>query len=164
MKKVIRDAQDRIHSIAGVHELLYNTDRFMDIPFSIYLDKLLGQILDVYNTDRQGIDVRLDCEELVLNINQAIPLGMLISELITNSFKHAFPDGETGIIDLELHSENGTVYVEYRDSGEGFAPSKFETSTSIGFTIIRTLLDQLSATYSVETENGFYLRFKFYQM
>ncbi|MCH8547390.1 MAG: ATP-binding protein [Balneolaceae bacterium] len=163
LKKVLQNTQDRIHSIAGVHELLYNTDQFHDIPFSIYLDRLSDQLLGVYSTRERGIDFCPECSDLLLNINQAIPLGMLISELITNSFKHAFEGDSRGTIELSLKAENGIVRVVYRDNGIGFDPDIFKKSSGIGFTIIRTLLDQLEATYTMDSENGFYLSFRFYQ-
>lgn len=163
LKKVLQNTQDRIHSIAGVHELLYNTDQFNDIPFSIYLERLSDQLLEVYSAGKREILFRPECGDLLLNINQAIPLGMLISELITNSFKHAFDSDSGGIIELGLQAEGGIVRVEYRDSGSGFDPDMFNKSSGIGFTIIRTLLDQLEATYTMDSEKGFYLSFRFYQ-
>jgi two-component sensor histidine kinase len=161
---VVRMTQDRIQSIAGVHELLYQTDRFTDIPFETYLQRLSDHLMDIHNGETRSIECRIQCENVNLSINQAIPLGMLISELITNSFKHAFDGEQSGIIEISLKSSKYKIHVDYRDNGDGFDPSDFETDSSIGITIIKTLLKQINAKYRIQTSEGFHLKTSFKRM
>lgn len=158
---VVRMTQDRIQSIAGVHELLYQTDRFTDIPFETYLNRLTDQLMEIHNGQARNIECLIECENVNLSINQAIPLGMLISELITNSFKHAFDGEQSGIIEISLKSSKYKIHVDYRDNGDGFDPSDFETDSSIGITIIKTLLKQINAKYRIQTSEGFHLKTSF---
>jgi two-component sensor histidine kinase len=157
----LQTTQNRIQSIAGVHELLYHSDTLSEVPFEEYLNKLMKKHLDVYDNGESHINVNIDSQINSLNINQALPLGILMSELVTNSFKHAFNDNEEGEIKINISGDQDIIRVYYSDNGPGFKKESFETSTGLGVTIIRTLLGQLHAEYELDSENGFKLRFTF---
>ncbi|WP_069132906.1 histidine kinase dimerization/phosphoacceptor domain -containing protein [Rhodohalobacter halophilus] len=153
--------QNRIQSIAGVHELLYRSDTFSEIPFDQYLQQLINKHLAVYLIQGKDIDIQVNCTVKSMSINQAIPLGLLMSELVTNSFKHAFKEREKGIVKIHIFQKGDFVEVTYQDDGKGFDKSMFENSTGMGITIIKTLINQLGSNYKVDSENGFRIRFKF---
>ncbi|MDZ7757887.1 histidine kinase dimerization/phosphoacceptor domain -containing protein [Rhodohalobacter sp.] len=158
---ILQKTQNRIHSIAGVHELLYNSDDLSSIPFRQYLSNLINRHLDVYVEDKKSIDVKIDSSVETLSINQALPLGVLISELVTNSFKHAFTDKTEGEIHLNVTSDRDYVHVQYFDNGPGFQKEQFEDGKGLGITIIKALIGQLQAKYKLESEDGFKLKFSF---
>lgn len=154
----LEDAVNRIQSIATVHEILYSTDNFIDIDIEKYIKKLVANISSTYPKLVDAVDIRCNIDQINLTINQAVPLGLLQNELITNSVKHAFSHSESGTIDIEIHRiDSSTMAMNYRDSGKGFNKKKLESSESLGFTLIQSLLQQLDATVSIETEHGFHL-------
>ena len=158
---ILQKTQNRIHSIAGVHELLYNSDDLSSIPFRQYLSNLINRHLDVYVEDKKKIDINIDSSVETLSINQALPLGVLISELVTNSFKHAFKDRSEGEILLKVTSDKEKVHVLYSDNGPGFNKDDFEKGKGLGITIIKALIGQLHADYVLKSEDGFNLKFSF---
>ena len=158
---ILQKTQNRIHSIAGVHELLYNSDDLSSIPFRQYLSNLINRHLDVYVEDKKKIDINIDSSVETLSINQALPLGVLISELVTNSFKHAFKDRSEGEILLKVTSDKENVHVLYSDNGPGFNKDDFEKGKGLGITIIKALIGQLHADYVLKSEEGFNLKFSF---
>lgn len=161
LESVLRKIQLRINSIAGVHELLYDTDNFTEIPLESYLLNMFDHLNNVYREDEKAIRFDLDIKMEVININQAVPLGMLFSELFTNSFKHAFQNSEDGNIQIKVKSGDGIITVIYRDTGIGLVKTDFEKSSTIGLTLIKTLLRQLDADYFIEEKDGFCIQFSF---
>jgi len=158
---ILQKTQNRIHSIAGVHELLYNSDDLSSIPFRQYLSNLINRHLDVYVEDKKNIDIKIDSSVETLSINQALPLGVLFSELVTNSFKHAFKDKSEGEIHIKITSDNEYVHVHYSDNGPGFNREDFEKGKGLGITIIKALIGQLHADYELASEKGFNLKLSF---
>tara|TARA_R100001591_G_scaffold118644_1_gene143448 strand:+ start:8061 stop:11162 length:3102 start_codon:yes stop_codon:yes gene_type:complete len=161
LKALLDETARRIKSIAQVHELLYNTDSFTDIPFDKYVRSLTNSISETLNNKNGIINLKID-ENLVININQAIPLGLLLNELITNSFKYAFDlTSKNNVINFSLEFKDGAYYANYNDSGSGFERSKLESSSSLGSLLIDTLLQQLEADFNIETEKGYTIDFTF---
>lgn len=160
LKVVLGETARRIKSIAQVHELLYNTDSFTNIPFDKYVRTLTDSISETLDNKNGTINLEID-ENLQININQAIPLGLLLNELITNSFKYAFDSSNTNQINFSLIFENDTYYAKYSDSGSGFDKSKLKSSSSLGSLLIDTLLQQLEADSKIKTASGFQIEFSF---
>lgn len=161
MLTVLRNTRNRIFSIAGVHEVLYSTQSFSEISFETYLQKLFHHLLDVYGRSPENISLILNIEKKKMNINQAIPIGLIMNELAVNSFKHAFSDQKIGKIQIDVLEEEGQIKIIYQDNGAGFDARQFHTGTTMGLTIIKTLLKQLQAEYSVEDREGFRIEFSF---
>jgi two-component sensor histidine kinase/ABC-type amino acid transport substrate-binding protein len=134
----------RIKSIAMVHEKLYESKDFKSIPFHVYLTEILPKIENKYNFNKR-IKVHKDVDIIHLNINLAIPAALLINELVTNSFKHAFPDQNTGVIVINLKSRGDKVQLSVEDDGIGL-PEFIdpEDRSSVGFMLINTLSKQLN--------------------
>ncbi len=151
---------NRIHSIAKVHELLYQTSSFSQVNIREYISNLANTVTDTLQLEK-NIDIRLNVEDIEMNINEIIPLGMLLNELLTNSLKYAFQDKKEGVITLEITPIPDAYKVHYQDNGRGFNLAEFEQSKSLGLTIVNMLLKQLQADYEVNTENGFNISFTF---
>ncbi|MBO6587151.1 MAG: PAS domain S-box protein [Gracilimonas sp.] len=161
LQLILKETQNRIYSISGVHELLYNTDSFTDITFGEYAVKLIDRIRDMFDSSDKSIVIEHQFDSRRLNINQAIPLGLLMNELITNSFKHAFNGRNNGRIFISLKENGDLIEVVYEDDGKGFDKDIFDESNTLGVTLIKTLIDQLTANYEIESDNGFRFSFSF---
>lgn len=157
----LEDAVNRIQSIATVHEILYNTENFNVIFLDTYLDKLTLNISKTHPSFISDINLISDIEHVGISINQAVPVGLLLNELITNSLKHAFSNNEGSIYISIKNLDEATVNLKYSDSGLGFDTKALETGTSLGYKLINSLLLQLEADYSIETESGFKLECNF---
>ena len=156
------DAQNRIKSIAMVHELLYSTEEFSKVKLGTYYERLIDSISGNMDMKSQEIAKNLDIQIESLNITQAIPLGLLINELVTNSIKYAFPEPQPDCqINLSISRKDRLVSVEYTDNGVGFSMSSPSFKAGLGFQIMDSLLQQLEATYELEPHDGFTIRFTF---
>ncbi len=153
---------NRIISIAMVHELMYNTKDLSSINVHEYLDKLIPAISATMQSKQQEVKFNIEVQDYRLNINQAIPLGLLLNELITNSFKYAFNGSAQNRIIIELTVEGDLVNVCYADNGRGFPVTvDFNTPKNLGLNLIHAQLKQLDATYQATTVNKFELNFWF---
>ena len=151
---VLLEAINRIRSIGFVHELLYQSDSMIDIPFSEFLNSYLYHIENTFSIP-ENIDIEFEILDGVLNVNEAIPLGLLINELVTNSLKYGVNEG--GLIEIKLskHSDNGSLYrFYYRDSGPGIILENLSKGT-LGMQLIETLLVNLDAEYEINMDGKF---------
>jgi len=159
----LRESQSRIQSIAMVHEKLYQSESFSEIDIDRYIDDLLSMIINsMINTDN-SIKVTRDMDSVAMNIAQAIPCGLLLNELITNCYKHAFGDREEGAIHISLKQKDHHIRLRVSDNGRGL-PDDFNIDqvTSLGMTLINTLVTQLNGELEIHNEGGtaFIIRFE----
>ncbi|MDZ7718800.1 MAG: PAS domain S-box protein [Balneolaceae bacterium] len=152
----------RIHTMATIHEILYQSGNFSKLSFSKILEKLIESISSTMGQDK-NIDVRFTPVPLELNINQAIPCALIVNEVITNVYKHAFKGRKKGILDVNLSIVNDSVDIEIKDNGIGL-PKSFtsQDAKSLGIHLIKTLALQLEAEYSFNSSGKgteFRLRF-----
>lgn len=154
IKKVLDEAKSRIKSMGFVHEILYKTEDFANVDFSEYLERLCKSLMSTLRSPDKEIEIIQSCDSLKLPIEKAIPLGLLINEVIVNSYKHAFKGLSGGLIELSL-KKNGDFYcLNIKDNGVGFSnlekPS--ETSGSLGMKLIKTLTKQLCGSLDLQSE------------
>lgn len=161
-RHLLNETKNRIFSIFEVHELLYQNKDFTKVNFSDYLDKQLARIKSSYDPQIEQVHFHTNVDNAIININLAIPLGLLFNELITNSLQHAFKN-HTGqpVIEITFKEKDGLIELEYRDNGRGMERDFFTTRNSMGLTIIRTLLRQLAADYTFREKEGFHIVFRF---
>ncbi|MEP1151133.1 MAG: histidine kinase dimerization/phosphoacceptor domain -containing protein [Balneola sp.] len=155
-KKVLEEAKSRIKSMGFVHEILYKTEDFANVDFSEYLEKLCNSLKNTLRSPDKNIEIVQTCDSLKLPIEKAIPLGLLINEVIVNSYKHAFTDLNEGVIELSLKKNDDFYCLNINDNGVGFSnleePS--ETSGSLGMKLIKTLVKQLRGNLDVQSKYG----------
>lgn len=147
----LKESQMRVHSIALVHEKLYQTENFSHIHFDDYIQELLDAINSTYLGSNDKIQVVTELEEVVLNINQAIPCSLLLHELVVNSLKHAFSEQEDGIVQISLAKVKDEVRLKVEDNGKGLSP---DDSDSLGMTLVKTLCKQLEGEIEISSNNG----------
>jgi PAS domain S-box-containing protein len=161
---VLRDSQSRLQTMALIHEQLYQSKDLQEIDFEAYLRRLVQNLLLSYGEAATHITLNLAIASVYLNIETAIPCGLLINELVTNALKHAFPEQTMGMIDIHLHSDpEGYLNLLIQDDGIGLDPDIFTTQTgSFGVKLIKILARQLKADMSIQSEPGtlFHLRFR----
>lgn len=159
---VFEQSINRIISIAMVHELMYKSPNLSSVNVNSYLEMLIPAISASMQDESKNITFKIDIEEYKLNINEAIPLGLLLNELITNSFKYAFNGNEDGEIKIKLSGKENEITILYEDNGVGFdETTDFNTPENLGLNLIHAQLQQLDAEYEVETNNKFKLEFNF---
>ncbi|OPY30377.1 MAG: nitrate/nitrite sensor protein NarQ [Methanocella sp. PtaU1.Bin125] len=155
-REMLRDSRNRIKSMALIHEKLYRSENLSRINFAEYVRSLMSHILTTYGSGGDRINVRVDVEDISLNIDTAIPLGLIINELVTNSFKHAFPGGAGGEISVELHRDGAGQYLlTVGDDGAGM-PGDFdvEHTTSLGLQLVNALVQQTNSKVTILREKG----------
>lgn len=146
IKAILFQSKTRIESMCKVHEMLYSTNDLSGINYGDYLHELLANLILNAKGELSTISLNLDVQQLFLNINTAIPLGLLINELVTNTLKYAFPNNEKGIITIKLNAISNTQFkLYYSDNGIGYSRDLvFTASKSLGFQLIESLTEQLN--------------------
>jgi two-component sensor histidine kinase len=154
VKNLFEDSQNRIQSMAVIHELLYQSDDLSEINFAEYINRLVSNLFLSYNHYHTGIKPVTHLQECYLSIETAIPAGLLINELVTNAFKHAFPQRE-GEVTINLTTkEKEPIKLEVRDNGIGLpANLDWEKNNSLGLRLVRLLSQQLDAEIEVNANN-----------
>jgi PAS domain S-box-containing protein len=162
--EMFRESQRRIRSMALIHERLYQSSDLSRIEFSEYLRNLATHLFHSYQVDTSRVQLKIEAEEVALNINTAIPCGLIVNELISNALKHGFPEGRAGRLDIDLRRVEGDGYtLRVADDGVGFpAGLDFRKTESLGMQIVNTLASQIDASIDLDREKGtrFTIRFQ----
>ncbi|MDH7512070.1 MAG: histidine kinase dimerization/phosphoacceptor domain -containing protein [Clostridiales bacterium] len=164
--KALREGQNRIRSMALVHEKLYQSKDLSRIDFGEYIRKLSVHLFQSYQVDPGRIELKQDIEGIFLDINTAIPCGLIMNELISNSLKHAFPEGRKGEIYLELRRQDEKrLLLSVRDNGVGLPEDLdiYKTKT-LGMQIVTLLAFQLDGTIELSREQGTEFRILFQEL
>lgn len=152
LKKHLQDSQLRIHSMAIVHEMLYQSETLSEIGMTQYMAKLADVVQDTLQPENKDIQVITDTDDIILNVNQAIPCALIVNELITNAFEYAFKDRDSGRINVNVHQQGKEIIAEVRDDGIGL-PADFndKKQNSLGIYLVNTLGQQLEADLNVDS-------------
>ena len=162
--EIFRESQSRVKSMAIIHEKLYQSADFASINFEEYIKSLVSYLLSYYSTN--SIQAEIDVEnDIVLNMDTAVPCGLIINELVTNSIKFAFTGITAGKIYIKLHSVDGFYILIVGDNGIGLPPElDFENPQKLGLQLVNTLTDQLEGKIDFNGENGTEFRIKFKEL
>jgi PAS domain S-box-containing protein len=161
-RKGLNESQDRIHSMALVHQLLYQSKDLAVIDFGEYLTKLTNRLAQTYSAAPDRVLVHVSASAVGLDIDRAIPCGLIINELVTNALTHAFPEGHKGHIDVDLRQESDNLVLTVADDGVGMSPHlRIEEAQTFGLRIARTLTLQLGGTIEVSRDEGTRVRVTF---
>ena len=155
-RQALFESQQRIIAMSMIHETLYSSQYLSSIDLSVYLKNLVHHLQGVYCANT-GINIILELDEVELGLEQAVPCGLIINELVTNAYKHAFPGDSKGTIKIRLHpSDEREVILEVIDDGVGFASDPDpENSSSLGLILVTGLLKhQLKGSLNVSNEGG----------
>lgn len=159
----LAEIQDRIKSIALVHEKLYQAETLADVDLADYIEDLIKMIRTSLGSTHKNIQINSKLESIRMNNKKAVPLGLIVNELINNCYKYAFQNREKGKIDVKLNSDGDITELTVQDDGEGL-PDNFEEKTldSLGMTLINAFTMQIDGELDVTSKNGtaFKVRFK----
>ncbi|PRC91954.1 sensor histidine kinase [Solimicrobium silvestre] len=151
VKSMLMDSQNRIQSMALIHQTLYQSHDFASVDFGEFLNALVPTLVSSYCVDVRNVELKIDAGSVFLPINSAIPCGLLINELITNALKHAFPDNRQGEIAVSLtrHDKNKILLV-ISDTGVGI-PSELDVDNveTLGLRLVALLSQQLEGTLTI---------------
>lgn len=157
LEKIFTDFQDRVGAMSLIHEALYQSDNLSHIDFEGYLKKLCRNLSQVYGATGKGIELRVAKSNVSLNMDQGIAVGMLISELISNAFKHAFPDDKGGFVHVELADlGEANVRLIVEDNGVGIPKDiDINAPASLGLRLaMATAKRELGGNVTLDTDNG----------
>ncbi|MFW5695844.1 MAG: sensor histidine kinase [Alkalispirochaeta sp.] len=149
------ESKNRIYSIARVHESLYGTENLSEVDMASYIRELVYDLRNAYGRG-DTIDIELEVDEIELGIEHAIPCGIILNELLTNVYRHAFPDGRPGQISVTFTVRDSNRYrLTVTDNGIGLTPAAAEGSPrSLGMRLVRILVDQLGGYVEFSGEGG----------
>lgn len=154
---MFKDSQNRIRSMALIHEKLYQAKDLSKIDFSEYIHDLTHTLMRSYSAHSQAVRLNVDIRNIRLSIDTAIPCGLIINELVSNAFKHAFPSSQPeGEISIKLHSiSDGKFILSVRDNGVGFPPHlDFQNTETLGLELVCTLTAQLEGEIQLFRDQG----------
>lgn len=158
--ELIRGNQNRIHSMALLHKKLSVSDNVNEVNLNKYITELAELVKESYDNHRKKISLSITCEIEKMSIKKALPVGLIIVELVSNSMKHAFRRQQIGIMQIALTRETGSNKLYYADNGCGFDFSA-TGNKGLGMEIIKGLIGQLDATAESSQHNGFELTLSF---
>jgi PAS domain S-box-containing protein len=155
-REMFMDSQNRIRSMALVHEKLYQSSDLSRIDFGEYLQSLAALLFRSFGADPRRITLRVEARDVFFGIDTAVPCGLIANELLSNSLKHAFPNGRSGQVDIRVEAgQDRRFMLSVRDNGIGLPahidPLRTET---LGLQLVRTLADQLSGNVEVRRGTG----------
>jgi PAS domain S-box-containing protein len=158
-----QDAQARIHSMALIHEILYQSSNLAQVNLAAYTRRLAAELLRSYQVEPERLRLVVETDEVWLSAEKAVPCGLILNELVANCVKHAFPDGRSGTVRVTLRAEaDAQVVLSVGDSGVGFPPGiDFRHTDSLGLQLIGLLTEQLGGTLTLDRSEGtrFTIRF-----
>ena len=160
---ILLDSQNRVRSMALVHQKLYQSKDFSQIDFTEYISQLTENLFEAYQHKNKNIDLVIKTDEAKLSIDMAIPCGLIINELVTNSLKYAFPNGKAGKVEIELKNIHNNHYeLVVKDNGVGFPRHvDFKNTTSLGLQLVNTLVGQIDGDIEMENHSGTVYKIKF---
>jgi two-component sensor histidine kinase len=159
-QNIMADSQNRVHSMGMIHQNLYQGENMAAIEMKQYFRDLGGYIIDSFDaTDRISFDCAMETFEL--DVDRAIPIGLIVNELITNSLKYAFPDNRNGKITISLTETDSHLFLKVCDDGVGFDGSTGIKGTGFGTQLVKLLTKQLDGNMALITSRGTEVIFEF---
>ncbi len=161
--RILEEDQNRIQCMALLHEILYQSEDLATVDFAKYVRRMVDHLFRSYGVDNHRIRLRAELDSIGLELDDALPCALLISEVISNSLKHGFPDGRAGEVAILWQRQQATtVSLVLSDNGVGLPRSvDWTTTRSLGLRLVRALAEQLRATLDIRSQAGTQVRLMF---
>ncbi len=162
-QEAVREGRNRVKSMALIHQKLYQQENLTAVNMEEYLNDLVNSIQETFKFNNKNIRTTVNSHHLQFDVDTAIPLGLIINELVTNSYKYAFARRESGILQISLEENiSKKIVLEVKDNGEGFPPG-FDSNNgkSFGMKLLQSLAAKLEAAYQFSNDNGAVFRMTF---
>jgi two-component sensor histidine kinase len=151
----LKEGQDRVKSMALIHQNLYQEENLTGVDLKNYFEKLSSNLFYSYNIEPEKIKLKLEIEDINLDVDSVIPIGLIVNELISNALKYAFPGEKEGFIGVRLREFNNKLELTISDNGVGMTKeNQDKMDASFGYRMINTFKSQLEADLLVNTDNG----------
>lgn len=161
-QSALSECRKRVQTMALLHEKLYQSKSLAKVPFPEYAKSLAAMIFNVAGMPGAQVAMEVEIGDVHLPMAQAIPCGLILNELLSNSFRHAFPSGRHGRVKVAVRREGSRVVLEIDDDGVGLPEgSRLEQSSSLGWQLVSTFAEQLDAEVSIDGTNGTHIRVTF---
>jgi two-component sensor histidine kinase len=145
----LRESQHRVESMAQIHRQLYESEDFGEVDVAEHVSTLMANLFQSYGIDSARVTHQIAIDRLSLPVDQAIPVGLILNELVSNALKHAFPNGGPGTIQVRCHRIGGVITLEVIDDGIGIAANRdLKSPKSLGLEIVNILTHQLKGAFS----------------
>jgi len=150
----LEEAKNRIRAIAIVHEQFYKSDNYKEIDIKTYIENIFAQLARSHGSYGTELNVDFEIEDIRIEIDRAVPYGLILNELLSNEYKHAFAEGEEGLIRVELYEREGSYRLILCDNGLGLPPDFEELrSSSMGLQIVDSLVSQIKGSITYLSKN-----------
>ncbi|NYT20143.1 MAG: PAS domain-containing protein, partial [Methanosarcinales archaeon] len=150
-----RDSENRVRSIALIHEKLYQSKDLVSLDFADYIETLTDHLFHSYNVDQKNVKLVLNVEDVFLGMDTAVPLGIIINELTSNALQHAFGKGEKGEIEIDFKKVNEVFTLIIINTGEPFPEDiDFKNTESLGLQLVTNLTSQIDGEIKLDKTNG----------
>lgn len=153
VQDALEDCRNRVYSMALVHQNIFNNKNIVGLNFKDYVKNLTNEIAKSLG-EEDKYEIVLETEDVSLDLSNAIPCGLILNELITNSFKYAQQKNKKLKVGVKLKKVNGYVELEVRDNGPGIPEHSYKNSNSLGLELIKSLSEQINGVYSFKNDNG----------
>jgi PAS domain S-box-containing protein len=154
-KEILNDSQSRVKTMALIHEKLYQTDDLNKVDFKEYANDLITKLFSSYSYKAKNVNSLVEIANVCLSIDNVVTLGLILNELISNIFKHAFHDGSGSKIKIGLIQAGNNLKLSVSDNGKGFPSSvDFKNSNSLGLQLVNTLVEQIKGRIELTNKNG----------
>jgi two-component sensor histidine kinase len=152
----IKEGRDRVKSMALIHQNLYSDNNLTGVDMKDYIEKLIHALFASYNIQEGRVRLQTDVDDLNLDVDTVVPIGLIITELISNALKYAFSDVEqNGELLIKLKQQNGNLFLQVKDNGKGLPQGwSYENTTSLGYQLIRSFASKMKSTLTITSNNG----------
>ena len=155
-REALKESAGRVRAMSLVHEKLYQSGNLSSIALGDYIEDLCRRLVAATGADKRGVALTTDIEAIEIGLETAVPLGLLLNELVSNSLKHAFPEERMGTVSISLkRAENGAIRLLVADNGVGMPPGMDSSSSpSLGLKLVSTLIAQLDGRLDIDSSQG----------
>ncbi|UTB34125.1 MAG: PAS domain S-box protein [Methanobacterium sp. ERen5] len=162
---VLKESQNRVKSMSMIHEKLYRSKKFDKVDFAEYIENLVWDLFYSYSIEKGRIEPVLEIDDVKLNIETSVPLGLIITELVSNCLKYAFPDSMRGTLYVSLKNYGEYYELIIKDDGIGFPITiDFKNTDSLGLQLVNSLTDQIDGEIELNPVNGTEFRIVFTEL
>jgi PAS domain S-box-containing protein len=155
VSRLFEESQQRVKSMALVHEKLYQTKDFSSINFEDYIKSLVSEIISLYRIDTSVITTEINIEGIELDLESAVPCGLIINELLTNAFKYAFPDNRGGVLRVDFTKTDDNYTLTIKDNGVGLPEGfDYKEANTLGLQLVNVLTGQIRGTLRIKSDKG----------
>lgn len=153
--RAVREGQQRIEAMSLIHQRLYTRDNITEINIREYISDLVDSLQSAYGFGKDKINIRLDIADELMNVDQAIPLSLIVNELVTNAFKYAFEDNNSPELTITLKRNDGNIVLQVADNGKGVNIEEWtDKEGSFGKELIQTFVKQLNGYLDIAVDKG----------